>query len=86
MRQADPLTTAPPALSPTDAEAVAHSAFGLDATASPLDSERDQNFKIVAGDGSTFLLKVSNRADDLAVLEMQTEAALHIAREIPICR
>lgn len=83
MTQADPLTTAPPALSPADAEAVARSAFGLDAVASPLGSERDQNFKIVAGDGSSFLLKVSNRADDVAALEMQTEAALHIVRRDP---
>jgi 4-aminobutyrate aminotransferase-like enzyme/Ser/Thr protein kinase RdoA (MazF antagonist) len=79
MMQADPLTTPPPALSPADAEAVARAAFGLEGVASPLDSERDQNFKITAGE-SSFLLKVSNRADDLAVLEMQTDAALHIGR------
>jgi len=80
--EADPLTTPPPALSPADAEDVARVAFGLDSTASLLDSERDQNFKI-AGNESSFLLKVSNRADDLGALEMQTEVALHIARRDP---
>ena len=83
MTQVDPLTTPPPALSPADAVDVARAAFGLDGVASPLDSERDQNFKIVAGDGSAFLLKVANGADDLAALEMQTGAALHIARHDP---
>ena len=82
MIQADPLKTPPPALSPADAEEVARAAFGVDGVASPLDSERDQNFKITAGESSS-LLKVSNRADDLAVLEMQTEAALHIAGHDP---
>ena len=77
--EADPLTTPPPALSPTDAEDVARVAYGLDGTASPLDSERDQNFKITARE-SSFLLKVSNRADDIGALEMQTEVALHIGR------
>jgi Ser/Thr protein kinase RdoA (MazF antagonist) len=82
MMQADPLTTPPRALSPADAEEVARSAFEVDGIASPLDSERDQNFKIVAQE-SSFLLKVSNRADGLAALEMQTEAALHVARHDP---
>ena len=80
--EADPLTTPPPALSQTDAEDVARVAFGLDGTASPLDSERDQNFRIVTSE-SSFLLKVSNRADDPSALEMQTEVALHIARRDP---
>ena len=80
--EADPLTTPPPALTLTDAEDVARVAFGLDGAASALDSERDQNFKI-AGNESSFLLKVSNRADDLGALEMQTEVALHIAHLDP---
>jgi len=80
---ADPLSTPPPSLSPADAEAFARDAFGVDGVASPLDSERDQNFKLVVNDESSFLLKVSNHADDRAALEMQTEAALHIARWDP---
>jgi 4-aminobutyrate aminotransferase-like enzyme/Ser/Thr protein kinase RdoA (MazF antagonist) len=83
MTPADPLTTPPPSLSPADAEAFARAAYGLEGAASPLDSERDQNFKLVVSDESAFLLKVSNHADDRAVLEMQTEAALHIARRDP---
>jgi len=83
MIQADQLTTPPPALSHKDAERIVRATFGLDGIASPLDSERDQNFKIVAGDGKSFLLKVSNRADELPALEMQGEAARHIARHDP---
>ena len=44
MIQADLLSTPPPALSHKDAERIMRATFGLDGIASPLDSERDQNF------------------------------------------
>ena len=57
--------------------------FGLHASVSALDSERDQNVRLDAADGGSFVLKISNCADDLGSLEMQIEAMLHIARRDP---
>jgi 4-aminobutyrate aminotransferase-like enzyme/Ser/Thr protein kinase RdoA (MazF antagonist) len=85
----DPLTTAPPTFSREDAAAISQRIFGVSGVASPLDSERDQNFRVIASDGRSFVLKVSNAADDFGPLEMQTEAMLHICRhapELPVMR
>jgi 4-aminobutyrate aminotransferase-like enzyme/Ser/Thr protein kinase RdoA (MazF antagonist) len=78
-----PLETAPPQL-PVEAGAViAETIFGVGGSASPLDSERDLNLRIASSDGSRYLLKVSNPADDPLVLDMQTHAMLHITRQDP---
>jgi Ser/Thr protein kinase RdoA (MazF antagonist) len=85
----DPLTTAPPRFSREDAAAISHRIFGVSGVASPLDSERDQNFRVAASDGRSFVLKVSNPADDFGAIEMQTEAMLHLNRhapELPVMR
>jgi Ser/Thr protein kinase RdoA (MazF antagonist) len=55
----------------------------LSGSITPLDSERDQNFRVRTPDAQTFLLKISNQADELAALEMQTEAMLHIRGQDP---
>jgi 4-aminobutyrate aminotransferase-like enzyme/Ser/Thr protein kinase RdoA (MazF antagonist) len=75
----DPLEAAPPSFSLEEAAALARRLFGIDGVAGPLDSERDQNFRIQSDDGS-FVLKISNVADSREVIEMQSEAMLHIAR------
>ncbi|MGH2694994.1 MAG: aminotransferase class III-fold pyridoxal phosphate-dependent enzyme, partial [Actinomycetota bacterium] len=80
---ADPLDTPPPAFSLSDAEAIAKRIFGIDGSAAALDSERDQNFCIVAGGERSFLLKISNPADQRAAIEMQTQATLHVADQNP---
>ena len=79
----DPLDTSPPALTAEQAEAIAHQIFGVTGVARPLDSERDQNFRIASELGRSFVLKVSNPADDRGSLELQNEAMLHIARQDP---
>jgi 4-aminobutyrate aminotransferase-like enzyme/Ser/Thr protein kinase RdoA (MazF antagonist) len=89
MGKADPLHTAPPTVSPDDAIQIPERVFGLTGTVSPLDSERDRNFRLIGEDGRSYLLKISNSADERAVLEMQTQAMLHIARsdpELPVMR
>ena len=48
-----------------------------------MDSERDQNLRIACDDGRVFVLKISNAADGLATVDMQTRAMLHIARQDP---
>ena len=68
-----------PAFSSLEAEAIAQQAFDIQASAHPLDSERDQNFQLRAKDGSYWVLKIANPAENPALLDMQTQALLHIA-------
>jgi len=72
-----------PAFSTQRAEAIALRAFGIQATAHPLASERDQNFHLRAKDGSEWVLKIANPAENPALLDMQTQALLHIAQVDP---
>jgi Ser/Thr protein kinase RdoA (MazF antagonist) len=82
--QADSVLEAPaPAFSSQEAEAIARRSFDLQATAHPLASERDQNFRLIAADGSEWVLKIANPAENPALLDMQTQAMLHIARVDP---
>ncbi len=83
----DPLDTPPPSYSLEGAADIGRDVFGVDSVASALDSERDQNFRLDGTDGRSFVLKISNRADDRAAIEMQTLATLHIAAvdpELPV--
>jgi 4-aminobutyrate aminotransferase-like enzyme/Ser/Thr protein kinase RdoA (MazF antagonist) len=85
----DPLDAPLPDLSLRDAERIAGTEFGVDGVASPLVSERDQNFRIDTEPGPGWVLKISNAAEDPGVFDMQTEAMLHVARtdpEIPLMR
>jgi 4-aminobutyrate aminotransferase-like enzyme/Ser/Thr protein kinase RdoA (MazF antagonist) len=72
-----------PAFSIQEAEAIAKQAFNIEASAHPLDSERDQNFRLRANDGSEWVLKIANPAENPAILDMQTHALLHIAEVDP---
>jgi len=72
-----------PAFSVQQAEAIAQRAFDIQACAHPLDSERDQNFRLRAKDGSEWVLKIANPAEDPAILDMQTQALLHVAEVDP---
>jgi Ser/Thr protein kinase RdoA (MazF antagonist) len=85
----DVLEAPPPALSSAEAERVAAELFGFEAEASPLESERDQNFRLRAADGSERVLKVANPAEDPATLDFQTRALLHlesVAPDLPVPR
>ena len=72
-----------PAFSIQEAEAIARRAFDIEASAHPLDSERDQNFHLRAKDGGEWVLKIANPAESPALLDMQTQALLHIAEADP---
>ncbi|MDQ3752684.1 MAG: aminotransferase class III-fold pyridoxal phosphate-dependent enzyme [Actinomycetota bacterium] len=82
-RPGDPLEAAPPAFSPPAVAAAAKRLFGLTGAITSLDSERDQNLRVVSDQGRPYLLKISNPADSPGVIEMQTQALLHIIREVP---
>ncbi len=72
-----------PAFSSDEAEGIARRFFGVDGSARALASERDQNFHLRAADGREYVLKISNPAEDPAVLDFQTQALLHVARVNP---
>ena len=72
-----------PAFSVQEAEAIAQRVFNIKACAHPLVSERDQNFHLDANDGSEWVLKIANPAESPTLLEMQTQALLHIAQVDP---
>jgi Ser/Thr protein kinase RdoA (MazF antagonist) len=69
----DEFSAPAPAFSIDEAQTAAEQLFGVAGTATPLDSERDQNFRIAtAGDGA-FVLKIANPGEDHAVAEMQVD-------------
>ncbi len=72
-----------PAFSNEEAEEFALRAFDIQASAHPMVSERDQNFRLHAKDGSEWVLKIANPAEDPAILDMQNQALLHIAQVDP---
>jgi len=76
---ADVLAAAPPTLMLPDAEEIARTVFGIDGSARTLVSERDQNFAIQADDGTGWVLKISNAAEDPAVIAMEVAAVARIA-------
>lgn len=59
-----------PQFSLRDAEQLAGQHYGLTATAARLPGERDQNFKLVAGDAA-YVLKISHPAEGPALLDAQ---------------
>ena len=71
------LEASPPRFSPAEAATIAADVFDLRGTAVPLGSERDQTFLIEGGGGG--VLKISNRGEDPAILDLETRAVLHVA-------
>ncbi len=72
-----------PAFSTEEATEFAQRAFDIRASAHPLASERDQNFRLRGADGRDWVLKIANPAEDPAILDLQTQALLHIAKADP---
>jgi 4-aminobutyrate aminotransferase-like enzyme/Ser/Thr protein kinase RdoA (MazF antagonist) len=76
------LEAPPPSFSADEIAAIAAELFGLRGQASDLGSERDQTFLIDDG-GAGGVLKISNLGEDPGVLDLETEAILHVARVDP---
>lgn len=77
------LGVACPKIELDDAERLAHDIFGVTGQASALSGERDQNVRLHAPDGGSFLLKIANPGEALTALEAQNAALDHIARRDP---
>jgi 4-aminobutyrate aminotransferase-like enzyme/Ser/Thr protein kinase RdoA (MazF antagonist) len=76
------LEAPPPRFGPDQVSAIASELFGVAGRAINLGSERDQTFLIDDG-GRGAVLKISNSGEDPAVLDLELEAILHIARVDP---
>jgi 4-aminobutyrate aminotransferase-like enzyme/Ser/Thr protein kinase RdoA (MazF antagonist) len=79
------LEALPPAFSPAQACEVGRTGFGIDATAAAsLGSERDQAFLLTDAAGArTGVLKISNPAEDPAMLDMEASAVFHAVQVDP---
>ena len=83
------LEAQPPRFSADEVAAIAADCFNVEGTAVDLGSERDQTFLIDDGRRGGGVLKISNLGEDAAVLDLETEAILHVSRvdsELPIAR
>jgi len=72
-----------PDFSIEDAKRLLAEHYGLEGTLSPLDSERDQNFKVVTNNGGVYILKIVNAAEPLTESEFQTALLGHIGQHAP---
>ena len=82
------LDSAPPRFTEEDAAQIAAELFGVHGTASALGSERDQAFLLDDG-GHGGVLKISNRGEDEAVLDLEEAAIAHAAAidsDLPLAR
>jgi len=81
--QGDILKTPTPNFPNEKVKNIANDLYGLTGKLSPLDSERDQNFRITTETGDQFVIKIANSAEDPRIIDMQLKALEHIAKVAP---
>lgn len=69
-----------PKFSPRQAEGLARELYGIEASATGLPSERDQNFLLNDSSGGRFVLKIANSSSQRDLLEAENAAMTHIGR------
>jgi 4-aminobutyrate aminotransferase-like enzyme/Ser/Thr protein kinase RdoA (MazF antagonist) len=82
------LESQPPRFTVEEVARIAAEVFGVEGTATDLGSERDGTFLIDDG-GAGAVMKISNLAEDSAVLDLEQAAIEHIVRidpELPVAR
>jgi 4-aminobutyrate aminotransferase-like enzyme/Ser/Thr protein kinase RdoA (MazF antagonist) len=67
-----------PRFSISDAARIATELFGIAGTAAALPSERDQNFRLIGGDGTRHVLKVANQAERFEVIGAENAVMRHL--------
>ena len=77
--RSDILETRSPSFSIKQVKDTAGNLYGLAGNLLPLASERDQNFLITTDAGEQFVIKIANRAEDPAIIDLQLRALAHIA-------
>ena len=65
------------------AVALAREHYGLEAEASRLTGERDENFRLMRRDGAQYVLKIANAAEHPATSDLPTAALLHLENSDP---
>jgi 4-aminobutyrate aminotransferase-like enzyme/Ser/Thr protein kinase RdoA (MazF antagonist) len=80
-----PLLKHTPQFAEQDAVSIVKDLYGIQATAKPLPSERDQNFRMSAGEGGNFVLKMANALEDRTMLDCQNQTMQHLARHVAFC-
>jgi hydroxylysine kinase len=73
----------PVAVEVTEAEKLARVHYGLNATATRLTGERDENFKLSGADGAQYVLKIASAAEDPSISDLPIAALLHVERADP---
>jgi 4-aminobutyrate aminotransferase-like enzyme/Ser/Thr protein kinase RdoA (MazF antagonist) len=74
-----------PQFTEQEAVAIVKDLYGIQATANPLPSERDQNFRMTAETGSRFVLKIANALEDPTMQDCQNQAMQHLNRHVAFC-
>ena len=82
-RKADAMSASWSATSLAGAQAAVADVYGLDGSVKRLSSERDETFLFVRDDGTEFILKIANPAEEPAALQFQDGALLHLAAVAP---
>jgi Ser/Thr protein kinase RdoA (MazF antagonist) len=67
-----------------DAARFARDIYGIDAAASALPSERDQNVLLATCAGDRYVLKIANASEDRTMLEAQNAAMTHVADRVAL--
>ena len=75
-----------PAFQECEALAAAERHYGIVGRATPLPSERDQNFLITDARGGKFVLKIANARDAPELLDFQNQAMRRVVAAVPDCR
>ncbi len=77
------LTTLPPSFADDAVAKLLRDEFGLAGSLIPLNSERDQNFRLIDAAGERWVVKIANAAEDVETLELQEALLLHVAATDP---
>ena len=80
---ADYLRLSPPQLSKDLLEPFLLDHWGIEGKLDHLSGERDQNVRVTAADGSRYVLKIASLLEDLALVDFQTQALLHLEASDP---
>ena len=80
---ADDLRFSPPRISTDRLKAFLLQCWGIDGELSSLTGERDQNFRITATDGSRYVFKIASPLEDIALVDFQIQALLHLEAADP---
>ena len=68
-----------PKFSVGEAQALVKSLYGLSGSLKELPSERDQNFHLVAENGTGYVLKIAAASEDQSTIDMQNGAMRHLS-------